>query len=111
MNSRAASLLGQSQHGLPGRALREFFSAASVAALDRLLEDAKSHLNEVSAQSMELRRPRQLPVYVNAQARAYTEPQGGDTRIRLAMMDVSALKMATEDVLQAMDKATGPDPS
>lgn len=111
LNGRAAALLGQSQHGLTGRALREFFSAASVAALDKLLEDAKSHIHEVSAQSLELRRPRQLPVYVNAQAQAYTEPLGGETRIRLAMMDVSALKMATEDVLHAMDKATGPDPS
>jgi PAS domain S-box-containing protein len=106
LNGRAASLLGQNQHGLPGRALREFFSPASMAGLDKLLEDAKRSIDEVSAQSLELRRPRQLPVYVNAQARAFTEPLGSDTRIRLAMMDVSALKMATEDVIHAMDKAT-----
>jgi PAS domain S-box-containing protein len=109
LNGRAASLLGQNQHSLPGRALREFFNAASVAGLDKLLEDAKSHIHEVSAHSLELRRPRQLPVYVNAQAQAFTEPLGGETRIRLAMMDVSALKMATEDVIHAMKKATGPD--
>lgn len=108
LNTRAALLLGQNRLGLVGRALREFFSSASVANLDKLLENAKGSLDDVSAQSLELRRPRQLPAYVNAQARAFTEPLGGDTRIRLAMMDVSALKIATEDAIHAMGKAADP---
>lgn len=110
VNSRAAALMGQGRQGLPGRLLREFFSPASVAGVDRLLENAAGSTGEVSAQSLELCRPRQLPVYVNAQAHAFVEPPSGETRIRLAMMDVSALKMATDDVIQALDKATDFDP-
>jgi PAS domain S-box-containing protein len=110
LNSRAASLLGQEAHKLAGRRLREFFSPDSAASLDRLLAAAAGGPEEVSAQTLELHRPRQLPRYVNAQARAFAELPGGERKIRLAVMDVSALKMATDDVIVALDKATDFDP-
>ena len=43
-----------------------------------------------------------MPMYVNAQARAFVDPQSGQKQIRLVLMDVSALKIATDDVLSVI---------
>ena len=43
-----------------------------------------------------------MPMYVNAQARAFIDPQSGQNRIRLVLMDVSALKIATDDVVRVI---------
>ncbi len=110
LNGRAALLLGQNPRDLTGRSLREFFSETSLAAADELLAAAwKSGESgkEVFAPSLEIRRPRQLPLYVNTQARAYKDPATGESSIRLVMMDVSVLKMVTEDAIHAMDQASG----
>jgi PAS domain S-box-containing protein len=110
LNRRAAALLGQSPGELTGRNLREFFSEPSLAAADELLAAARESGEggqEVFAPSLEIRRARHLPLYVNTQARVYKDPLTGEASIRLVMMDVSALTMATEDVIHAMDRASG----
>jgi PAS domain S-box-containing protein len=113
LNGRAARLLGQSPRDLMGRSLREFFSETCLAAADKLLAAAREggesgeSGEEVFAPSLEIRRNRQLPLYVNAQARMYKDPLTEEAGIRLVMMDVSTLKMATEDVIHAMEQASG----
>ncbi len=110
LNGRAASLLGQNPSDLTGRNLREFFSENCLAAADKLLAAAREggeSGQEVFAPSLEIRRARHLPLYVNTQARVYKDPLTGESSIRLVMMDVSALTMATEDVIHAMDRASG----
>ena len=41
-----------------------------------------------------------LPMYMNAQARAFVDPQTGQKQIQLVLMDVTALKTATDDVVR-----------
>jgi hypothetical protein len=43
-----------------------------------------------------------MPMYVNAQARAFVDPLSGHKRIRLVMMDVTALKIATDDITKVI---------
>jgi PAS domain S-box-containing protein len=110
LNRCAAALLGQSPGELTGRNLREFFSEPSLAAADKLLAAARESGEggqEVFAPSLQIRRARHLPLYVNIQARVYRDPLTGEASMRLVMMDVSALTMATEDVIHAMDRASG----
>ncbi len=107
LNGRAAMLLGQSPNALTGRNLREFFGATCAASADKLLAAAQESSEEVFSSSLEVRRTRQLPLYVNAQARMYKDDLTGKASIRLVMMDVSALKMATDDVIHAMDMSSG----
>jgi PAS domain S-box-containing protein len=110
LNRRAAALLGQGPDELTGRNLREFFSEPCLAAADKLLAAARESgegAQEVFAPSLQIRRARHLPLYVNTQARMYKDPLTGEASIWLVMMDVSALTMATEDVIHAMDRASG----
>ena len=106
LNRRAAKFLGLKKPALPDQNLREFFDPASLASLDACLSEAQKTSAEVFAQSLLIRRRPQMPLYVNVQAWASRDTVTDETTIRLAMMDVSALKMAKEDVIRALDSAT-----
>jgi nitrogen fixation/metabolism regulation signal transduction histidine kinase len=106
-NKCAAQLLNQKPQALVGRKLRDFVTDGFLASLDDFLAAAGNCADDVFAREIELLPARAFPRFVNMQAHAIAIGPGGETQIRLAMMDVSALKMATEDVVQAMDKASG----
>ena len=103
LNRRAAKFLGLKKQTLPEQILREFFDAASLASLDACLSEVQTTSAEVFAQSLLIRRRPQMPLYVNLQAWASRDTVTDEATIRLAMTDVSALKMAKEDVIRVLD--------
>lgn len=100
-NRLGARLLGLESGRLPGQPLRAFFSDESLAPLEQVLLQARQGAEVGVAQHLRLRKKQPMPLYVNAQAHALVEPSG-HTTVRLVLMDVSALKMATDDVVQAL---------
>ena len=106
LNQRAAALLGLEPAILTGRTLREFFDGAALTSLDALLSVAQTSQVEAFAQPLLIQRRLQMPLYVNLQARMGRDPASGEAEICLAMMDVSALKMAKEDVVRALNSSS-----
>jgi hypothetical protein len=43
-----------------------------------------------------------LPPFMNVQARSFVEAQSGQKQIHLVLMDVTALKIATDDVVRVI---------
>ncbi|MES2977451.1 MAG: hypothetical protein V4731_03435 [Pseudomonadota bacterium] len=106
-NLKGANLLS-SQHPA-GRHLSEFFEAECIDPLIEFLRLAAQSAEEVSAPGLQLRNRLPMPLVVNAKARAFIDVQG-KTCLRLVLMDVSALKMATDDVLRTLSKSSGLGP-
>jgi PAS domain S-box-containing protein len=109
VNLRGAAMLDSDRDHLVGNNLRAYFGASSLAEVDKLLERARQSAEETVAHKLLLRRHWPMPLYVNAQARAYHEPNG-PKRLRLVLMDVTALKMATDDVVRIIEKTAGQGP-
>jgi PAS domain S-box-containing protein len=96
-NIAAGVQFGITPESLVGRDLRALFTGAAmvdVAALLNRLEHAKG---DVFAHSVMINE-RTVPRYVNIQARAYTDPVLQQPRVSIVLMDVTALKAATEDI-------------
>ena len=104
LNIRAAKMLGQDRKLLAGRAFRAFFEPQDLPRLNAFLSTAEFSNDEVFAEALQSLRSKSMlmPMYVNAQARAFIDPQSGQKRIRLVLMDVSALKIATDDVVRVI---------
>ena len=107
LNLRAARMLGLDRARLLDRPLREMFDPSCLPALDQLLTSAQNSTEEVFAQSLQILRPLPVPLYVNAQAHAFVDVSSGQALIRLALMDVTALKMATDDMVQVISQNAG----
>lgn len=108
-NRLGASLLGLAPSELAGRPLQAFFSDDALPALDRLLSEARqaqAGAKDAVARHLRIRKKQAMPLYVNAQAHAFKE-SGRETTLRLVLMDVSALKMATDDVVQTILEKNG----
>ncbi len=104
LNLRAAKLLGQERRSLVGRPLREFFDPQALPRLDAFLSTAEYSQDEVFAEALPSLRSKSklMPMYMNAQARAFVDSQSGQKLIRLVLMDVTALKIATDDVARVI---------
>lgn len=102
LNLRAAEMLGQERKKLVGSPLREFFDPRALPRLDAFLTTAEYSQGEVFAEALQSLRSKSMlmPMYMNAQARAFVDPQSGHKLVRLVLMDVSALKNATDDVVR-----------
>jgi len=108
LNLRAAQMLGKERKMLVGRPLREFFDPRALPRLDAFLTTAEYSQEEVFAEALQSLRSKSmlLPMYMNAQARAFVDPQNGQKQIRLVLMDVTALKIATDDVVRIITHST-----
>jgi len=108
LNLRAAQMLGKERKMLVGRPLREFFDPRALPRLDAFLTTAEYSQEEVFAEALQSLRSKSmlLPMYMNAQSRAFVDPQNGQKQIRLVLMDVTALKIATDDVVRIITHST-----
>jgi PAS domain S-box-containing protein len=104
LNLRAAKMLGQERKLLAGRPLREFFDPQALPRLDAFLTTAEYSQDEVFAEALQSmgRKSILLPTYMNAQARSFIDALSGQKQIRLVLMDVTALKIATDDVVRVI---------
>jgi PAS domain S-box-containing protein len=102
LNLRAAQMLGLERKRLIGRPLREFFDPQALPRLDAFLTTAEYSQDEVFAEALQSMRSKSmlLPMFMNAQARSFVDALSGQKQIRLVLMDVTALKIATDDVVR-----------
>ena len=107
-NSCAGKLLDQQPIALVGRKLRELVKEESVASVDGFIAAAGESEDDIFAREIALFSPGPLPRFVNMQAHSIAYGTGGARKIRLAMMDVSELKAATDDIVKAMGRASVP---
>ena len=108
LNLRAAKMLGQERKSLVGRPLRAFFDPQALRRLDDFLTTAEYSNDEVFVEALQSLHSKSMlmPMYMNAQARAFVDPQSGHKHIRLVLMDVTALKVATDDVVRIITHST-----
>jgi nitrogen fixation/metabolism regulation signal transduction histidine kinase len=106
-NKCAANLLNQTSQVLVGRKLRELVRDTSVASLDNFIAAAGESTEDVFVREIALFSPKPFPRFVNMQAHSIADVVDGTRKIRLTMMDVSVLKVATDDIVQAIDRASG----
>ena len=59
-------------------------------------------MQKVSAESLRLLNKSPIPRFVNVQARLYVDPAIHVKRIRVVLVDVTTLKTATDDVVEAI---------
>jgi PAS domain-containing protein len=103
LNARAAELLGNPA-GVVGQPLRHQF-ADIAPAIDALLARAVGTGEEVFSEPLLLQGSRVVPIYVKAHARViHCHEPDKSVVVLVAMMDVSALKFATDDVLSFLQK-------
>ncbi len=106
LNLCAASMLGKDRSTLINRRLGDFIHPDSLQSFNNFLKDASESKDEVSANNLILRRETDS-IYVETRGRPFesnfTQPPE-DNRIRVIMMDVSALKFATDELQNAFQK-------
>jgi len=101
-NACAARLLKREAAALTGMAMRQMFTAESQAEFDALLRRTDTGELAVSIEHLLIQRPASVPVYVRAQARRKEAAGSGKALVLLALMDVTALKFATDDVISTI---------
>ncbi len=104
LNRRAVAMLGRSsatEHSLLGQSIQNFMTPDFIAKLQALLIHAFAGHGEFHTQELELSGP-VFPVYASVRARAYTPPGSSERQACLALIDVTALRMAMDDVVQHM---------
>jgi PAS domain S-box-containing protein len=109
-NPAGASMLGYAPAETVGLRLRDSLIDDSVAAYDSFIRDARSSSLDTSSDNLLLKRRHAVPIYVRAQGRALPLPGYGEPVVLVVLMDVSALKYATDDVLSTIREAgLGPE--
>jgi len=102
-NAKALRMLALDYAEVLKRPLRDRVDPPSRAAFDALLAEA-AQVDATAAAELVLRRTRQIPMYVRAQARALHLPHHDGQLFLFVMMDVSALKFAIDDIASVIDK-------
>ena len=100
LNVRACEMLGNPD-GVVGRPLRNQFEDAAPA-IDALLSCTLETGFGAFSEPLLLKRSRALPIYVKAQGQVIHLQPNSAPIVLVAMMDVSALKFATDDVLSIL---------
>ncbi|EEF25308.1 conserved hypothetical protein [Ricinus communis] len=104
MNLCAAGMLGKERGALIGHRLGDFIHPDSLHAFSQFLVEASESQADVCANNLILRRNQNEPIYVETRGRAFDQEHNADKKIRVIMMDVSALKFATDELQHAFQK-------
>jgi len=103
MNLRGAAMLGAGRAELAGRGIKDFLQPESLSAFDEFLSATVMGLEEESA-TLLLRPIRRETIYVKVQGRFFDADSSGAPRIRLVMMDVTAVKFANDELQRSFEK-------
>lgn len=101
-NIAGGLLFGTSPESLVGQDVRALFTGAAMLDIAALLNRLPHAPGDVFAHSVMLNE-RTVPRYVTIQARAYMDPVLQQPRVSLVLMDVTALKTATDDVCSVIN--------
>jgi PAS domain S-box-containing protein len=99
-NLEATKMLGLTRGKLLNRRLQEFFDPGALPYIQQFFSDLCESTQKVTVQSLQLVDKKPIPRYIDAQGRVYIDPLSHVKRIRIVLMDVTALKMATDDVFK-----------
>lgn len=100
-NIAGGKLFGMSPSALTGRDVRALFCEEGLQDVGALFNRLQGSTEDVFAYAVQFKK-QPIPRYVNIQARAYQDPVLGENRVSVVLMDVTALKSATEDVCSAI---------
>lgn len=107
LNLCAAEMLGKERSTLINRRIGDFIHPQSLQAFNHFLLEASQAKNEISANNLLLRRNENDSIYVEIRGRPFgtnlIQPSP-DHKIRVVMLDVTALKFATDELLNAFQK-------
>jgi len=103
MNLRGAAMLGAGRAELAGRRIKDFLQPESLSAFDEFLSATVMGLEEESA-TLLLRPIRRETIYVKVQGRFFDADASGAPRVRLVMMDVTAVKFANDELQRSFEK-------
>ncbi len=101
-NDRAFAMLKRDLTSLLTHRLRNFLAPDSLAAFDAMIDAAGTTGKDSSADNLLVHRPHTVPIYVKAQCRLVEVDDQQSAVILLALMDVSALKFAMDDVVSSI---------
>lgn len=108
-NLLAVKMLGHSAEDLVGRRIQQFFHPPCQAAIARLLEKFPQTTDIVSADYLLLHNNSPIPQWVTAHASMYSDTLPPVTKVRMALMDVTSLKMANDDMFNVISRFADQD--
>lgn len=100
LNLRGAQMLGGRRSDLVGRRFLDFLQPESLSSFAQFLSETMMGLEE---ESVTLVLDGREPIYVKLQGRLADEP-GREPQVRLAMMDVTAVKFANDELQRSFEK-------
>ena len=104
-NQRALEMLKRDKDALLNRPMRDCFAPESVQAFDELLASSSCDGDDVFADNLLVNRPRNVPIFTKVQCRKVDFDDHLQTQVILvAVMDVSALKFAMDDVISSISR-------
>jgi PAS domain-containing protein len=101
-NLEATKMLGLSRGKLLNRRLQEFFDPTALPEVHQFFSSLTATTQKINARCLLLLDDKPIPHYVDAQGRIYVDPLSHVKRIRVVLMDVTALKLATDDVVNVI---------
>jgi len=101
-NQRAFEMLKRDEAELVGRPMRDCFAPESVDAFDELVASSSHEGDDVFADNLLVQRPRSVPIFTKVQCRKVDFGDLQPQVILLAVMDVSTLKYAMDDVIRSI---------
>lgn len=104
MNLCAATMLGKERGAVICRRLGDFIHPDSAHTFNQFLAEAGEAKDDVCANNLILRRNGSESIYVEARGRAFEHEHSSEKKLRVIMMDVSALKFATDELQNAFQK-------
>lgn len=104
LNASAMRMLRREASALIGRPMRANFAADSQPEFDALVQRAATGDLALAAEYLLIQRPAGVPMYVKAQARRQATSVLGEPLVLLVIVDVTALKFATDDVISTIKK-------
>jgi PAS domain S-box-containing protein len=96
-NLEATRMLGLTRGKLLNRRLQEFFDPSALSELQQFFSELGDTTQKIKVQSLLLMEKMPIPRYVDGQGHVYVDPASQVRRIRVVLMDVTALRMATDD--------------
>lgn len=107
LNLCAASMLKKERSLLINRQIREFIAPESLEMFNQFLNAADQHTDDCLASHITLQRGENDPMCIEIRGRSFESDFHNPeqvNRIRVVMMDVSALKFATDELQNSFQK-------
>ncbi|MES2980362.1 MAG: PAS domain-containing protein [Pseudomonadota bacterium] len=100
LNPKAVHMLSEHGREIFGQPFLRFVAPSSQPQVVAFLNDVLASTDEVRCEQIEMGEQRVVPHYLNLQARTRPDSASTGAQIHLVMLDVTALRMALDDVVK-----------